>query len=178
MLKGLGGNRMEKNKIRTQIDQEVSEKIPFNCQKCIDQALEIIPEEHIIKLNSIIVSYSSKNLKGNLQNVRGLYYGKRTGVKEPYIHLFVKNILGNCPKWVMIFFPIVPRIFLSSVLFHEVGHHYQTISHGYKKEVWEMNANKYSLKMQRRLLCSKGIGRVIYSIRFLFIPIINCFKKK
>jgi hypothetical protein len=154
------------------ISQEVKENIKFDFEKNIKDLLQIIPSDHLIHLGKIEVMYSTTD------RVFGYYYGKSQVLKQAYIVIYAKHIMDYCPTFFSYICPFIVRFVLSGTLYHEIGHHYQRIQPGFKKKIWERHADKYSLRMQRKMFLSKGMGRVVYSLRFLILPLINFLRKR
>jgi hypothetical protein len=158
------------------IETENLKKVPYNFKKNIDHMLKVIPAFHLVGLEKIVVTYEASD-EDNLKNVCGLYFGKSTE-QRPYIKLYVKNIFLDIPLLLIKFFPFIANLFFSETLYHEIGHHYQKITHGYKKEQWEKSANLYRLRMQRAFFFKNGIGKFLFSSRKTILPIINFIRKK
>lgn len=149
--------------VKIEIEKDVKSKIPFNFENSIKKLIKIIPYEHIMNLKEIKVIWICQNKKQG--QAHGLYYGDREGSPAPIIILCVGNILKGVPKIVYYLMPWVPELLLSDTLYHEIGHHYQRVSHGYKKEEWEKHAEQYSKMMQKEFLKTTNIGKLLYLIK-------------
>ncbi len=133
--------------VKIQVEEGLNKKYNFNFEKNIRSILKHVPEEHVRSLNKIeVVSlpYGRQQRKAY-----GFYHGEREGEKFPKIVICAENILGNLPK-VIFYWPLIPRCFLASTIYHEIGHHYQRLHHGIKKEKWEKDADAYEKMMTRK----------------------------
>lgn len=163
------------------IDSEVKEKIQIDFEKYITDLLAFVPPDHLMHLDQIVVSYFSPDKKNN--NALGFYY-HQTENKPAYVVLCARNIMqeiNETPTVIRIFF-LTPRYHIAKTLYHELGHHYQYIRHGYKKETQERYAEKYRRYMLRKIFWSSKFGRILFPFKPLlsciFVPIVNFLKKK
>lgn len=135
--------------IKIIIDDHLSRSLSFDFEKNIKFLLDFIPVEHLVGLQEIkVIEYSPENKR---KTAYGFYYGKDQGIKNPVIVICVGNLFNKIPKVVFYFIPFIPRLLLADTLFHEIGHHLQSSSHGLKKEQWENNANSYARKMTKKV---------------------------
>lgn len=162
--------------IRIEVEKAVADNFNFNFKKHINNFIKILPEEHVYGLEQITVTEFSSEKK--VKEASGFYYGYRDP-KHATIILCARGIFPeNMPKILFYILPIIPKIILAETLFHEIGHHYLNLSHGYKKEQWEKSADRYSKDMTRKLFISSSVFRLIKPLKFIFIPIIKFLRKK
>lgn len=151
--------------IKIEIEKDVLRKFPFDFENNVKVLLRTVPTEHLTQLNKIeIVNFSPQRKQ---KQSYGFYYGKREGVDTPTIIICVANLFGNMPKIIFYILPFIPRFLLADTLYHEIGHHYQRITHGIKKEYWEKDANSYSRFMKR-----KAFKQYKWVLFILFGPIL------
>lgn len=155
-------------KIKIQVEDEVKKYFSIDFRKKINKLLTIIPKEHLINLDKIKITYYPPNNKG-LKKAEGFYMPRGQGHGErANITLCLKNILADLPEFFFKVFPFFLNSFIADVLYHEIGHHYRTLSYGIKDKIMEKYAEKYSLKMKRKYFHSYGIGKIIYKIKLFF----------
>lgn len=148
----------------------VNEKCKFNFEKEIQKALTVVPKDNLRELFQIIVQYEPPSHNADAM---GSYFGVREGVKEPYILLSMENILSCFPSSIPVLSKFLFRLYLRDTLYHEIGHHYQRLIHGIKKDKWENHAEEYSKKMQREMYRKSFVGRILFS----FAGAVKSFKK-
>ncbi len=139
----------EKSNIRIDVVDEVLKDKSigrFNYEYLIGNILKIVPGDHFVGLSKIVIGSSPVGRKAT-KEAWGTYHGKREGAKVPFVNVYAKSIYEFHPKWFMILCPFVYTMYLAEVVYHEVGHHYQRVGKGYKKEEWGNHAERYSKYM-------------------------------
>lgn len=153
-------------KIKIIVEEDVKKANRINFESIILSLIDVVSSEHLIGLEKILVKSKSPIQKDAYTEALGLYYGKREGAHQPYVVLCAENIVArieNIPfvlRWL-----ISPKKIIAETLFHEIGHHYQRISHGHKKKSWEKHADKYCTYMMRREFHSRGFGKLLKKIK-------------
>ena len=126
----------------------------FNINKKISKLLNIIPKEHLIGLEKIIVVYEIKYKKK--QKAAGSY-SAQNGWDPAVIELSIKSIYRGMPR-ILFLFPFVAKFSLANVLFHEIGHHYHhKFKHGINRSKKETFAEEYRKAMLKRAFWGWGI---------------------
>lgn len=125
------------------VDRRIS-KLPFDFERFTNELIRYVPLHHLSYLNRIEILYSESDKKG----VQGLYCEKEKN-SEAKIILYPQVIFYKMPKLLFYLFPPIPRILYASTLYHEIGHHYQRMIPGIKKEKWEQDAELYAKKMNK-----------------------------
>jgi hypothetical protein len=121
---------------------------PANLRQLVEDLLESVPPNDLRGLNAIVLCNRSaltrdqrrqkiwgRNRKYPLTEARGLYY-EATKARPAMVWLLVDNILKSEPSWVLRT-PILRYQSLSTVLFHEIGHHI----HAVHKPIYEGKEN-------------------------------------
>ena len=119
---------------------------PRNIEKMIKKLLRDVPEENMVGLYSIVIVNKSAQKKST--DARGLYIPQYKN-ELPRIELAVDNIFFKM-KRIFFFFPFIPKYALANVLYHEIGHHYQSKHVRMKKEYQEDYAKKFCKKMLKK----------------------------
>lgn len=154
------------HRIKVIIEEDVKNATQINFESIIFSLIDVIPSEHLIGLEKILIKFKSPIQKDEYSEALGLYYGKREGANKPYVVLCAENLVIRIKSVPILFrFLISPKKIIAETLYHEIGHHYQRLSHGYKKELWENHADKYSAYMMRREFHSRGFGKVLKKIK-------------
>jgi hypothetical protein len=167
---------MRFSNVKIEVEGDIAKKIPFNFKKNIEAMLKVIPPEHILHLGKIRVTSLSPERKQ--KQAYGLYYGKREGFELPTIVICADSLLKGIPRIIFCIMPFIPRLLLADTLYHEIAHHYQRVSRGYKKERWEKDAEQYSKEMRKKLFLSSGVFKLVYSLRFVVVPVLKILKNK
>lgn len=130
--------------MKIEIDKSILEKYNFDFEKNINLLLKFVPESHLTKLDKIKIV----NCEGRKIRKYGGYYSGESEGCSPVIVICANHIFQGCPK-IFFYIPFFPRLFLASNLYHEIGHHYQRLQHGIKKEDWEKDAENYTKTMEK-----------------------------
>jgi hypothetical protein len=133
-------------------------EIPIDISCMVQNLLKKIPHEHLIGLGAIILMDELTNNKRS-HGAAGLYW-RKNGREEARIEIALSAIYKGMPK-TFFYFPFVAKFMLASVLFHELGHHYQQHVHGITKKDEESFAEKYKKQM---------LKQAFSSWRFLLLP--------
>jgi len=121
-------------------------QIPISIERLIKILLTKVPQEHLIGLDTITLV--DKVSHGKNQKAGGLYWQKRE--QEPAkIEIGVNTIYNGMPMLVF-YLPFIAKFMLASVLYHEIGHHYQYFTHGVTKKAEENFAENYKKQMLRK----------------------------
>jgi len=100
-------------------------------------------------LEKIIVSdiFSGKHSK-----CAGLYWAK-SHKKSASIQIALYPVFHGKP-FLLLFLPFIGKFLLSSVLYHEIGHHYHHFfKHGINRKNGEKFAKKYKNEMLKKTFC-------------------------
>lgn len=121
--------------------------IGFVIKRKINKLIRVIPKEHLIGLDKIIILDGIPN--NRRRDIGGLY--KQRQKNQPCsIELSVSVIFKGMPK-ILFFFPFIPDFSLADVLYHEIGHHcHKRLTHGIRKERQEAFAEKYRSEMVKK----------------------------
>lgn len=120
--------------------------IPFNAEKTIQRLLKKVPQEHLAGLDAIIVVDQVTHKES--RESEGIYW-KESAQRPATIEIAENVIYRGMPKF-LFFLPFVAKFMLASVLYHEIGHHYQRLTHEVKKEQREKFAEAYKKQMLRK----------------------------
>ena len=126
------------------ISNECSMQIPLNFERIVAELLKVVPNEHLIGLESISIidKFTLKKDKGNL----GLYWPKY-GLEKARIEIAVEYLYNFKKPYMLRYFPVPGKIYLAGVLFHEIGHHYRYFTYGVSKKDNEQFADQYANEM-------------------------------
>lgn len=125
------------------VDKRINE-FRFNFEEFTKELILHVPPHHLSYLTRIEILY----LESGKSEAQGLYCGKEKN-SDAKIILYPQVIFNKFPKILFYLFPLIPRILYASALYHEIGHHYQRMIPGVKKEKWEQNAELYVKKMNK-----------------------------
>ena len=92
----------------------------LNFDKMILKLLDIVPKEHLIGIEKIVIVDEIKLKKG--RKAAGAYK-RKNGRDSAMVELSVKSIYKGMPR-ILFLLPFVAKFSLADVLFHEIGHHY------------------------------------------------------
>lgn len=134
--------------MKVNIENNVSKRMFwFNIDKAINNLLNVIPKEHLVGLEKIIVVDDIKLKKK--KKAAGSYRAK-IGWDPAVIELSIKSIYKGMPK-ILFLFPFVAKFSIASVLFHEIGHHHHhKFKHGIGRSKKETFAEDYSKTMLKK----------------------------
>ncbi|MCK4830405.1 hypothetical protein KA005_82570 [bacterium] len=130
------------------IESKLENKIfGFITKKRIKKLILVIPKEHLIGLEKIIIVDQIEDKEK--REVGGIYRQKYNN-KPSSIELGINSIYKRMPR-ILFFFPFVATFSLSDVLYHEIGHHYHAnFTHGIKKKRQEDFVEDYSKRMMKK----------------------------
>ena len=144
------------------VEQKVKIYFKFNFERNITNFLKYVPEDHLINLQKIEVIFSDyRNFNS------GAYYLGNLEHSMPTIVICPAVLFEKMPRLLFFILPFIPKFLLASALYHEIGHHYQRLSHGIKKDKWESNAENYS-----RIMMKKAFNSYRLLLLLLFGPIL------
>lgn len=131
-------------KISNECSNECSMQIPLNFERIVAELLKVVPNEHLIGLESISIidKFTLKKDKDNL----GLYWPKY-GLEKARIEIAVEYLYNFKKPYMLRYFPVPGKIYLAGVLFHEIGHHYRYFTYGVSKKDNEQFADQYANEM-------------------------------
>ncbi|MBI4356237.1 MAG: hypothetical protein HY597_07335 [Candidatus Omnitrophica bacterium] len=132
--------------MKIRVDSSVKTYYQFDFERSINQLLKVVPPDHLRDLDWILVVRTWKDK--SVASARGLHY-ERYGEGGPTIVLCVDAIFGPFAR-IFERLPLLPKMFLAEVLFHEIGHHHQRYLHGIQKSQREGDAKSYSKEMFRK----------------------------
>lgn len=129
------------------IEVQLQKQIGLNVENILTKYLQMIPQEHLIGLERIIVV---DRIGGKKNNETGGIYREKNQNTPATIEIALQNVYKEMPK-VLYRMPFIPKFMLVNVLYHELGHHYQKrLSHGVRKFEQETFADQYSTKMLKK----------------------------
>jgi len=117
----------------------------FNFDKMILKLLDIVPKEHLIGIEKIVIVDEIKLKKG--RKAAGAYK-RKNGRDSAMVELSVKSIYKGMPR-ILFLLPFVAKFSLADVLFHEIGHHYH---HKFKHGIGNSRAEKFAEDYRRSML--------------------------
>lgn len=138
----IGGHKI----LSVNIEKRYQGDVPINLEKMLEKLLAKVHREHLIGLDKIIIVNRVTHKRD--QKAGGLYWQKK-GRELAKIEIAIDTIYKNMPKFVF-FLPFITKFILDSVLYHEIGHHYQYSIHGVKKEEMESFAEEYCNKILKK----------------------------
>lgn len=119
----------------------------FDVEKKISQLIGVIPKDHIIGLEKIIIVDEIKNKKA--KDAAGIYK-KKHGMESASIEISVEAVYRKMPK-ILFYLPFIAKFTLADVLYHEIGHHYHyKYKHGVNKNRKESFAENYRKEMLKK----------------------------
>ncbi len=140
----------------------------INIEKRISKLLKRVPQKYLLGLKLIIVvNFISRK---NGKHILGRYIPQGKS-NMPRIELAIDSIYNYHTK-IFILIPFIGKPLLAKVLFHEIGHHYQTEHKQIKKKYWEDYAEDFAKDMMKR---QYPILRTVLSP---LKPLIRFLKKK
>lgn len=150
-------NKVKKLHNSIKIINESSKSIPLNLEKIILKLLKVVPDEHLIGLESIslVDEFPEKKYKNALGT-----YSQKYGLDKARIEISVEYLSSYKP-YVLRLIPFLGKYYLARVLFHEIGHHYRHLRHGISKKENENFADQYEREM---------LGKVYSYLRFFKRP--------
>lgn len=154
------------------VEQKAESYFKFDFKRHITDLLKYVPKDHLTKLERIEVLY----LDYRKLNA-GAYYLGTPEHSVPTIVLCPKVLFEKMPRILFFILSFIPKFLLASALYHEIGHHYQRLTHGLKKDRWESNAETYSDTMMRRAFDSYRLLLFVLFGPILFIRKI-CSRKR
>ena len=121
-------------------------RFPHNLEKMVKRILRSVPQQYTTGLHSVILV--DRITRKKVKDALGIYVPKSDS-EMPHIEIAVETTFGNIPRFVF-FLPFVTKVLLAGVLFHEIGHHYQTLSRTPKRGEVEMRADEFKKMMLRK----------------------------
>jgi hypothetical protein len=120
----------------------------FNVDNKIRQILSVVPKEHLIGIEKIIVVDEIKTKKGKTE--AAATYNRKDGRELASIEISIDAVYHGMPK-TFFMLPFIAKFSLASALYHEIGHHYHySYKHGINKQNKEAFAEKYSSEMLKK----------------------------
>jgi len=129
-----------------QIERRYRIKIPIRVENVIKKLISQIPPEHLVGLGKIIVLDEVTHKRNHHSG--GIYWQK-DGTQPARIEIGINSVYGRMPR-IVFFCPFVAKFMLANVLYHEIGHHYQSFTHGITQNKQEEFAEKYRMQMLRK----------------------------
>ena len=122
-------------------------QIPLNFERIVVELLKVVPNEHLLGLGSISIidKFTLKKDKGTLGK-----YWQKYGLEKARIEIAVEYLYNLKKPYMLRYFPVPGKIYLSAVLYHEIGHHYVHFTHGVSEKDDEKFADQYRDKMFRK----------------------------
>ncbi len=121
--------------------------IPTTIEKLVKTLLSKVPNEHLIGLGAIII-VDQVTFKKHRRS-EALYWPK-DGKELARIEIGIETIFAGMPR-VFFFLPFVVKFMLANALYHEIGHHYLSFTHGTLKIKGEDFADNYRKRMIRQV---------------------------
>ena len=128
------------------IEKRYQAHLPINIERMVRKLLDKVPGEHLIGLDVIIIVDTVSHRRD--KKSEGLYWPKK-GQEQAKIEIAVDAIYKGMPR-IVFYLPFVAELMLASVIYHEVGHHYQYQTHGITKREREDFAEKYKKQMLKK----------------------------
>jgi len=138
-------------------------KMAVNFEKKILKLLKFVPKKDLIGINEIIITNKAYERKYHLAG--GLYIYKRD-LNRASIEICIDVIFRQFPK-ILFYFPFISTFLLANILYHEIGHHCERITHNNKKKDSEEFADLYRKKIIHKAFKLWG---------YLIFPIFKIFK--
>lgn len=123
---------------------ESHSRVPFNIEKLVRRLLSQVPQEHLIGLDAIIVCDTVRT-KGGRQPLA--IYQHKQGREPATIAIALREISRRWGAGIF-FVPAIGKFTFASVIYHEIGHHYQQFTHGGPGA--EQFAEEYSKRMVQK----------------------------
>ena len=118
-------------------------KLLINIEKRIEKLLKTVPQRYITGLKKIVLV--NKISHHNYKNAMGIYAPKSKG-ELPWIEIGIDQVYMRYPKLFSLT-PFLGKFLLARVLYHEIGHHYQTKSKPLKRIYREKSAEKITREL-------------------------------
>jgi hypothetical protein len=135
-------------------------KIPFDVGGYIRKLLRHVPPEHLLGLEEILIVDEVAHRQLRRTGASGLYH-PRQDANPARIELGLSTVYHDMPR-ILLFVPFIKKFLLANALYHEIGHHYEHITHQQPKERKEDFASKYSTRM---------LTRAFYWWFLIFVPL-------
>lgn len=163
---------------------------PPEFKRSVEMLLRYVPEEYLVGLKTVVLTNRaaldrnqrrqkiwSRNRKVRLADCRGSY--SRAWKSSPAtVWLYVDNIVQSEPEWLRRI-PVLRFVEVGEVLYHEIGHHIQTVHHPVY-EGPENIAEDWSRKPWRHFLRTRYwyLTPLLYVVRNALKPFVKWFKKQ
>ena len=119
----------------------------FITEKRVKKLLRIVPKEHILGLDKIVILNEIVDKKKN--PIGGAYRQKANN--QPCSVELAMNVIYKGMPGLVLYLPFAATFLLADVLYHEIGHHYYKIyCHGIKKSKQEDFVGEYSKEMLKK----------------------------
>jgi len=126
---------------RIEVSPDVRSTVDF--ERHVQVLLRSVPHEDLMGLDAITLLDDLTDRVGRKQGSRGLYWPK-TSSGLARIEVAVGAIFRNAPPYIF-WLPVLPRLALARVLYHEIGHHrHHVLQHGVGKSSRERFADQYA----------------------------------
>jgi hypothetical protein len=136
----------------TSIASRMIASIPANLLFGLDAV--VFTNMHSLSQKRRTSTTKSRGRKVKIGNTAGLYHGKWQG-KPAWIEIFVDKAMYDSGRYRWVFrMPFIRDIFLSSILFHEIGHHIHATAQPEYREKEDV-ADKWKLKLQKHYMRSR-----------------------
>ena len=128
------------------IEKSYQVQIPLDVEALVRKLLHKIPSDHLLGLGSIILVDQVTHKRD--QKSGGLYW-QRKGNELAKIEIGIATIYKGMPRFIF-FLPFITKFMLANVLYHEIGHHSQYLTHGITKKEGENFAEKFKKEMLKK----------------------------
>jgi len=125
------------------------DRLSFDIELALDKIIAYVPKVDLMGISHIHITDLAEKGNKHLQTARGAYYKKEDN-SPAYIELYLMNLFRYVENPKSLETPMLPYqyIGIGYTIFHEIGHHTQTIrSHGIKKKRREGFADSYANKL-------------------------------
>lgn len=120
---------------------------PRDLSKMAVDVLSRVPEKYTAGLNSVLLI--DRITRRNCEDATGMYVPGWQR-EAPHIEIAVATLYRDMPQ-ILFFVPFVAKFWLAQAIYHEIGHHYQTLGHMVKRgPARELLADTFSRKLWRQ----------------------------
>ena len=139
---------------------------PFDVTRATEEMINSVPSKYLTGLSEIVLTNTAglpRKLRRSVTKSRGrkvrqaatagLYFQEWNN-RPAWIQVYVDNTLAPWNDWFWFFLPIVRRMALGHILFHEIGHHIHATSHPEHREKEDV-ADDWKDKLSRNYFRSR-----------------------
>jgi hypothetical protein len=135
----------------------------------------LVPKNHLVGLHSINLVDRIQR-RENPEDSLGVYVGQLSG-ESPHIEIAVQTLFEKMPQFYW-FVPLVAKLMIARVLFHEIGHHVQFRQNRTRKRWEEKEAERFGATLARRAFPVLGLAaRMLFGIIAPFAKVREYFNR-